>query len=1551
VTSGSTGSESCSVTFNAPTNGPYSGNIVANSLTDSSSLTPNSVIATFTIFNTLVANPITSNSAAPYSAPGATSVDSGNAIILTANPSGGSGYANYTYSWSDGSSSSCSSSISGNSNTLIENPTSNTFYCYTVSDSATGQSATYKSLEITINPPITVASISVTPKVDTGQNVGLYFSGVTGGSPGSNGIYRSYEWCYSLASGTMCNGNVSNFFPTNSISNTMITTTPTLPGNYNYGLFISDYGGYSYVSANQPVEVSNALATAPTPTVQNDSIDQGQSVTLVTDVLPSNLGGTNPVTYTWLVSTNNSGAYSPANSLQCAAPSGTANAGNTVVCSSPSSIPTGTYTYKLELTDSATTQESTTSSSSNSITVSQAPTVTITNPSLIEDVGQSVTFTTSNTPGSGTDTYQWYNTTGNTPQLISGANSPYLVINAINANSKTGSFTYNVVITDSNKGTGTSTASLTVNSVPTINQLSPITIDGGQVPVYTASVNGGTGSFTYFWTLGNGLTPYSSYCQQSNAVCQMTATNTGNSPITSYVTLSANDIGTSPGAIPPANTQIDTATVTINPELTYSATVPMVSNSILDLGQTETITANAPTTGTSPYTYYLESSSDGSSYSSVNNAKCVSSASGATCTYIPANTGSRYYEVKVIDNAPGAHENALSSNSVLVTVNSALPSTSSAPTVTSPHDANQIFSISAILPDGGTPELNYYFTYSTVSGSGQFCPIEGEGYKNNEHQGFPGNTIQCSNNNLSYGYPGTYTITMQYSDSASTPESGSSASTTFVVYPTLTPASTPVVSANALDSDQSLTVTSNLPTTGAPPYSYQWLVSVNNEGFTDSTYCETNTNTSASPGATESCAIKSNTLTPGDTYSFKLQVSDSAVPSETTTSSPSNEITVDTPLTYSVTPTVSNSILDLGQTETITAPVADTGTSPYTYSLFGSSNGTEYSKVSNSICDVPSSSVNVYCTYIPANTGSHYYEVKVTDSASTPEILSSNTVEVTVNPALSFNSVIPLSQHSVLDLGQNEEIVIPYPLTGTTPYTYNLLESSSLNGTYSLTLNSSCSTPVLRCIYTPANMGPHYYKVLVTDSASTPENSLTSNSIDVTVNPALSVSASPEYAIEPENYSMEIIANVHNGTSPYTYNWFVDGNTISLGTNNSFIYNWTRLQNDGIITIPSNVVPSSTVDNVTLSVTDGAGASLSFNALISHQSSMSVSNVLIPSNSALEFDINNATLDIVSNSSNSITGNVLMSNVTSNITSTPTQTNRGFSKLMILDINVSSSENGYLTKTVTFVYGGGLNASAITPYILSGSTWIAVTPYTVNTITNTVKFNIPGDPIIGIFQSSYVPPSTSNGYSGSMGGTGGGSGGVVSGGGGPITTVTKINTTTENGWSISNFSQDSSENVNINGTQFNVVENYMTSNPDTAGITVNGHSYNLQQGTPVNLQGNYYVELKSVSWIPILHSVTVDIYGEITPAVPSNTTTTQTPKTTITTSVSTIPTTTVAPVTTIANTTTKLTAPPASATPYIIGVIVVIAILVTIAAYTYKRQMVKSYRTKQKKHN
>lgn len=73
----------------------------------------------------------------------------------------------------------------------------------------------------------------------------------------------------------------------------------------------------------------------------------------------------------------------------------------------------------------------------------------------------------------------------------------------------------------------------------------------------------------------------------------------------------------------------------------------------------------------------------------------------------------------------------------------------------------------------------------------------------------------------------------------------------------------------------------------------------------------------------------------------------------------------------------------------------------------------------------------------------------------------------------------------------------------------------------------------------------------------------------------------------------------------------------------------------------------------------------------------------------------------------------------------------------------------------------------------------------------------------------------------------------------------------------------------INGTPFNVVENYMTSNPGTAGVTVNGNSYSLNQGTPVLVSGNYYIELMNVSWTPILHSVTIDVYEKITPKAPA----------------------------------------------------------------------------------
>src|SRR5207249_238664 len=69
--------------------------------------------------------------------PTSPAVDIGQSLTLTANPSGGT--APYHYRWYSSTSSACPAGASfGTSGTLLVTPTTNTYYCYTVTDSSTG---------------------------------------------------------------------------------------------------------------------------------------------------------------------------------------------------------------------------------------------------------------------------------------------------------------------------------------------------------------------------------------------------------------------------------------------------------------------------------------------------------------------------------------------------------------------------------------------------------------------------------------------------------------------------------------------------------------------------------------------------------------------------------------------------------------------------------------------------------------------------------------------------------------------------------------------------------------------------------------------------------------------------------------------------------------------------------------------------------------------------------------------------------------------------------------------------------------------------------------------------------------------------------------------------------------------------------------------------------------------------------------------------------------------------------------------------------------------
>ena len=127
--------------------------------------------------------------------------------------------------------------------------------------------------------------------------------------------------------------------------------------------------------------------------------------------------------------------------------------------------------------------------------------------------------------------------------------------------------------------------------------------------------------------------------------------------------------------------------------------------------------------------------------------------------------------------------------------------------------------------------------------------------------------------------------------------------------------------------------------------------------------------------------------------------------------------------------------------------------------------------------------------------------------------------------------------------------------------------------------------------------------------------------------------------------------------------------------------------------------------------------------------------------------------------------------------------------------------------------------------------------------------------------------TTTVGASAPSGGGGGWGGG--GGGGSSLPTVLPYNTSTAHGWQILNITQDNSENIKINGRVFGITLNSIS--PKSADVTVNGESYSLDMGIPVSIGNGYSLNLNYVSYLPIIDTVTLQIYYNTTQSSASNT--------------------------------------------------------------------------------
>jgi outer membrane protein assembly factor BamB len=252
------------------------------------------------------------------------------------------------------------------------------------------------------------------------------------------------------------------------------------------------------------------------------------------------------------------------------------------------------------------------------------------------------------------------------------------------------------------------------------------------------------------------------------------------------------------------------------------------------------------------------------------------------------------------------------------------------------------------------------------------------------------------------------------------------------------------------------------------------------------------------------------------------------------------------PLSVSILP--GSVYMDVGQSSTFTSSVSGVA-SPYSYQWYLNS--------------APVSEANdTSWTFTPTSSGFYNVYLKVTDAMSA--VATSNTVPVTVSGALSI-SVSPDS--STLDVGQSQ-LFSSSVSSGTSPYTYQWY----LNGVAVPYATNSTWT------FKPSSSGTYNVYVNVTDSVSFMAKS---NIATVTVNPTLSVTISPTSVTMSLGQSQSFTSTVSTGTSPYSYQWYLDHAPVSGANSTSWTFTPTSAGSYTVYVKVADSVGTQATSNVT----------------------------------------------------------------------------------------------------------------------------------------------------------------------------------------------------------------------------------------------------------------------------------------------------------------------------------------------------------------------------------
>jgi Putative Ig domain len=341
-----------------------------------------------------------------------------------------------------------------------------------VSDAETPPATAGASFTLVVPAPLTIQGPRSLPDGYTGESYGVTLNNVTGGVP-------PYTW--SLVSGSLPAGLTA--FPNG--TDTVSGTITGAPGTYTCTVQMSD-------SENPPATVTEILTmtvTAPPLTITTTSLPPATESGDYSATLTA-ANGTQP--YTWSVAPNQP------------LPAGlTLDPGSGVISGAPAVVP-GTYTFIVQVTDSANSL-----ASANLSLVVLPPALTIVVDSKVVPTGYiDASYDLQLTAIYGTGPYTWSTISGSLPPGLGlGADKDDADSVAIQGfpTGTPASYTFTVQVADAESPPATANVTLTITVVPfpsiTTTSLDPavdgdpysaaLTVDGG-VPPYTWSIANGT---------------------------------------------------------------------------------------------------------------------------------------------------------------------------------------------------------------------------------------------------------------------------------------------------------------------------------------------------------------------------------------------------------------------------------------------------------------------------------------------------------------------------------------------------------------------------------------------------------------------------------------------------------------------------------------------------------------------------------------------------------------------------------------------------------------------------------------------------------------------------------------------------------------------------------------------------------------------------------------------------------------------------------------------------------------------------------------------------